>query len=73
MELSDETSSSIDEDDEYELLIKFLIIGDSSVGKSSILLRYIQNTFNYNNKATIGIDFVNKTITKDGKKIKLSI
>ncbi len=40
MELSDDDSSSIEDDEEYELLIKFLIIGDSSVGKSSILWRY---------------------------------
>jgi len=41
-----------DEDDDntkdYDMIIKFVIVGDSSVGKSSILLRYIDKEYNLN-------------------------
>ena len=43
---------------EYDLLIKILVIGDSSVGKSCLLLRYAEDNFNESHCATIGVDFV---------------
>jgi small GTP-binding protein len=53
--------------------IKILIVGDSGVGKSSILLRYTSETFTTNYIATIGIDFKLKKIVIDGKDYKLQI
>jgi GTPase SAR1 family protein len=55
----------------YDYLFKILLIGDASVGKSSILLRYTDNKFPENYMATIGIDFRIKSFTLDGKIIKL--
>src|SRR5437870_1657260 len=57
----------------YDLLIKLLLIGDSGVGKSCLLLRFSDNTFTPSFMTTIGIDFKIKTIDIDGKRIKLQI
>ena len=49
-----------------------ILLGDSGVGKSSILRRYCDGTFD-DMLSTIGIDFKIKTVERAGKKIKLSI
>ena len=51
---------------------KTLIIGNSGVGKTSIISRYI-NKFSPNIKSTIGASFTNKNVTIDGKKIIFEI
>ncbi|CAI2724297.1 unnamed protein product [Schistosoma spindalis] len=59
-----------------ELLVNFklLLIGDSGVGKSSLLMRYTNDCFESQLSATIGVDFKVKLVTvPDGTKIKLSI
>jgi small GTP-binding protein len=58
---------------EYDFLFKIVTIGDSSVGKSSILARYVDNAFNENYISTIGVDFKIKTINIKDRKIKLQI
>ncbi|KAK0418433.1 hypothetical protein QR680_013553 [Steinernema hermaphroditum] len=58
---------------DYDHLFKLLIIGDSGVGKSSLLLRFADNTFSPNYITTIGVDFKIRTITIDGQKVKLQI
>jgi Ras-related protein Rab-8A len=57
----------------YDYLIKLMLIGDSAVGKSSLLLRYSDDTFNLSEMSTNGIDFKLRTIDMDGKKIKLHL
>ncbi len=57
----------------YDLLFKLLLIGDSGVGKTCVLFRYADDTFNTTFISTIGIDFKIKTIELDGKRIKLQI
>lgn len=53
--------------------LKILIIGESGVGKSSLLLRFTDDTFDPELAATIGVDFKVKTISVDGNKAKLAI
>lgn len=57
----------------YDYLIKLLLIGDSGVGKSCLLLRFSDDQFTPSFITTIGIDFKIKTIELDGKRIKLQI
>ena len=47
---------------EYTYSIKFIIVGDSSVGKSNILLRFSRNIFDPGHQATLGIEFANKHV-----------
>jgi len=51
---------------------KVLMIGDSGVGKSSLLLRFTSDTYN-NISLTIGVDFKEKLMTVGGKRLKLTI
>ena len=52
---------------------KILTIGESGVGKTCILRRFVENKFLKNHLATIGIDFKTKSITVQGIQIKLKI
>jgi len=54
-------------------LYKILLVGDENVGKSSILSRFTQNTFNDDYVATIGIDFATRNETFFGEEVKLQI
>ncbi|KAA8580997.1 hypothetical protein FQN60_013955 [Etheostoma spectabile] len=52
-------------EDDTLTTLKILIIGESGVGKSSLLLRFTDDTFDPEQAATIGVDFKVKTITVD--------
>jgi len=58
---------------DYDHLFKLLIIGDSGVGKSSLLVRFADNCFNGNYITTIGVDFKIRTIDIQGERVKLQI
>lgn len=59
--------------DGYDYLFKLLLIGDSGVGKSCLLLRFAENAFTESYLSTIGVDFKIRTIEADGKMLKLQI
>lgn len=52
---------------------KYIILGNSSVGKSSIMLRYLYENFRENNHQTIGVDFGVKTVYYQDDPIKVNI
>mmetsp|Transcript_16898 Transcript_16898/g.21858 ORF Transcript_16898/g.21858 Transcript_16898/m.21858 type:complete len:197 (+) Transcript_16898:100-690(+) len=57
----------------YDMQCKLLMIGDSGVGKTCLLLRYANDSFSPTFITTIGIDFKIKNVEVDGKRIKLQI
>ncbi|KAJ8437992.1 hypothetical protein Cgig2_029973 [Carnegiea gigantea] len=57
---------------EFDYLFKLLMIGDSGVGKSSLLLSFTSDTFD-DLSPTIGVDFKVKYVNLGGKKLKLAI
>ena len=58
---------------DYDYLLKILLIGDSNTGKSSLLVRFCDDTFSDAFISTIGVDFKVKTIEMDGKLVKLQV
>ena len=49
-------------------LLKVIILGDSGVGKTSLMQQFVNNKFSHQYKATIGADFLTKEITIDNNK-----
>lgn len=54
-------------------MARIILIGDSGVGKSSIILRYLQDDFKEKFPCTAGVEIGTKTLTIDGEEIKLQI
>ena len=55
-------SDNQQQNSDYSYSVKYIIVGDSSVGKSNILLRFSRNVFDPGHQATLGIEFANKHI-----------
>ena len=66
-------SSSSTPSSEYDHLFKILLIGNSAVGKSSLILQFVENSWNEIFVPTIGVDFKIKTLNIDDKRVKLQI
>jgi Ras-related protein Rab-1A len=58
---------------EYLHLFKVVLVGNSCVGKSSIVIRYADNDFSDVFLATIGVDFRFKSFMLNGESVKLQI
>jgi hypothetical protein len=56
-----------------KILLKVLVLGESAVGKTSLLERYVNNKFSMQTKSTIGADFLSKQIVVDGRNVTLQI
>lgn len=60
-------------DQNFDYMFKLLIIGNSSVGKTSFLFRYADDSFSNSFVSTVGIDFKVKTVYRNDKRVKLQI
>jgi len=58
---------------DYDYTFKIMMLGDASVGKTSLTYRYISGFFMQDLKLTIGVDFYSKTTSFNTKKVKLQI
>ncbi|KAH8302061.1 hypothetical protein KR044_002311 [Drosophila immigrans] len=68
------TAPGHDEDEDFDIMGKVIMLGDSGVGKTSLLIRfrdgrYVPSYF----LSTVGIDFRNKVVVVDGTRVKLQI
>ena len=70
---SKKDSSKKDFSRDYDHLFKLVLIGDSGVGKSCLLLRFADDQYTDSYISTIGVDFRFRTVTIDNKVIKLQI
>ena len=61
------------EDDNYEVMFKVVLVGDSSVGKTNIMSKYLKNEFHEDSKATVGVEFGSKQFTVIGHQVKAQI
>lgn len=59
--------------EQFDVSLKILTIGDSGVGKTCLLLRYVDDRFSSSFISTIGIDFKVKTLNVDGKRIRCQL
>ena len=51
----------------YNYLFKYIIVGDSSVGKSNLLMKFAHNKFTDEHQATIGVEFGAKNVEIENK------
>jgi len=58
---------------EFDHLFKLVLIGDASVGKTSLLLRFADDSFEDNYISTVGVDFRFRTVPVDNELVKLQI
>ena len=65
--------SSQSSEKDYDYLFKIMILGDSAVGKTSFITKYVSNKFGERYLCTIGIDYQEKLLVKNEKDIKLQI
>jgi len=70
---SQKIAKKLSKSKQFDYTFKIVMIGDSGVGKSCILLRFADDKFNENFYATIGVDFRFKNIIVDDKSVKLQI
>ena len=59
--------------EDYDIKLKIMVLGESMVGKTSLITRYTNDKFGGRYLCTVGIDFQKKKIEKNGKKVLLQI
>lgn len=59
--------------DHYDYLFKIVLIGDSGVGKSNLLLRYTKDQFKKHSESTIGVEFATRSIKVDDSFVRAQI
>lgn len=67
------TLLSLPNEDTFDFLFKVVLIGDCDTGKTCVVQRFKTGNYIERHGNTIGVDFSMKTISIDGKKVKVSI
>lgn len=57
----------------YDYLLKVIVVGDSSVGKSCLLLRFVDKRFRENHELTIGVEFGCRIVEAEGLRFKIHV
>ncbi len=70
-EIKIEEPTSPDIKEEYKL--KVVVVGDSGVGKTNLIKRFASDTFSYDSKATVGVEFISKSYIINKKVFKIEI
>lgn len=58
---------------DFDFLIKIMVLGNSGVGKTSFIHQFFDGTFNNKYCTTVGIDFREKTMHIDGRSISIQL
>ena len=69
IKIEDVNSGEVKED--YKL--KVVVVGDSGVGKTNLIKRFVSNTYNPNTKATVGVEFLSKSYKINDQVFKIEI
>ena len=62
-----------DDDDDEILQIKMILLGNTAVGKTSIINRYVEDNFSSNLMSSVNMTFIQKTLKIDKQKVQLNI
>ena len=62
-----------DEEENYEMMFIVVLVGDSFVGKTNIMSKYLKNEFHEDSKATVGVEFGSRQFTIEGHSIKAQV
>lgn len=57
----------------YDEMVKYMLVGDSSVGKTSILKQFCDKKFNDREQSTVGLDYGEKMININGRNVLIQI
>ena len=61
------------DDENYEFMFKVVLVGDSFVGKTNIMGKYLKNEFHEDSKSTVGVEFGSKEFSIDNHTIRVQI
>jgi len=72
-EVAEEGQDPLKKATRFDFIFKIVLIGDATSGKTSLMRRYVDDTFNHETMTTIGVDFTVKTLVVNGSTVKLQI
>lgn len=64
--------AGLEQEDYFDFLFKIILIGDTDVGKTSVIQRFKTGNFSERQQSTIGVDFIVRTLNIQGRKVKVS-
>ncbi|KAM9468174.1 ras-related protein Rab-19 isoform 1-T2 [Clarias gariepinus] len=65
--------AGLEQEDYFDFLFKIILIGDTDVGKTSVIQRFKTGSFSERQQSTIGVDFIVRTLNIQGRKVKMQV